>query len=1149
MLYCAPSPESTLPDLDLDKISAFIARWKGNSAGEMATAQSHFIDLCEALDVPRPSPQDAAEGSYRFEKGVAVVGPRGSAPSVERIDVYRKDHFIWENKQGSEVGDAHKGTARRGTNTWRVAMRAAFGQAKRYARHIDGRPPPFLVVCDVGHYFEIWANFSGQASEFDELLSRRIPFEDLSKPENADYLRKVMSAPQTLNPALVQTRVTREIAKELADLAKELERTGEPAGVVARFLMRCVFTMFAEDTELLPPKSFSGLLKGFLTNPMGLLSHLEHLWQLMDMGGFSLGLGRIARFNGGLFAGSCSVPLSPAAVTALSRAAERDWSQVEPTIFGTLVEQALGDRERHSLGAHFTPRPYIERVVRATVMEPLRDDWLTVRGEVQTLIGEGEPTEAARKKAIGVLQAFHAKLCQVRVLDPACGTGNFLYVTYDLLKDLEAEVLRAMADLGQKQEGLAGLQGATVSPAQLFGIERNSRAREIADLVLWIGHLQRTRKDRGSAAIGEPVLRELKNIEGRDAVLKWDGDPVPRLDKDGKVLTVWDMGSKLKVDAITGREVPDETLRVTLFDYPGARAAKWPEADFIVSNPPFIGNKRMRMALGDGYAEALRAAWPAVPAGVDLVMYWWERAATLTKAGKLRRFGLITTNSITQATNRAVIAPHLESGLSIFYAIADHPWVSDGAAVRIAMSVVGRSGEGAIRLGKVAREIENLEQEVPDVEVVDRTVDRIHPDLSGGADLSSCVMLKANDGLACPGVQLCGQGFLLQQVDIDKWPASEQRIVRPYLIGRALMRGGDVPMVIDTFGLDEETLRSGYPSAYSHLYDHVRPKRLISKLPALAQHWWEHERPRPLLRELLKGLPRYIATCRTAKHRVFTFLPAHALPETTIVVIASDSAAVLGTLQSRIHCLFSHNTGGFLGLGNDSRYQHKVTFYPFPMPDFDPHSSLAGRIGSTAEHLDGHRNKIAATNKKATITAQYNALTRAREAAAGGAPLTPAERTFHEAAQIGVLRSLHDDLDAAVAEAYGWPADLDDEEILTRLVALNRERAAEEATGLIRWLRPDFQAPAQGALVTTETDGEDEEAATPGGAVLPPFPGEPGPRLLALRDILRATDHPLTLAELRGRFADAKAKEVRDALDTITALGVAVVVGEGWALA
>ena len=240
-----------MPDLSMDKIRAFIDRWKGSSAGEMATAQQHFLELCEALDVPRPSPKDAADEVYRFEKGVSVVGPRGSAPSTERIDVYRRDHFVWENKQGSEAGDTHKGTARRGSNPWRLAMKRAFAQALRYARHLNERAPPFLVVCDVGYHFEVWANFSGQAHEFQEGVSRRIPIEELGKPDNADFLRKVMSDPQALNPALVQTRVTREIAVELAALAKELESTGEPAGVVARFLMRCVFTMALPDNACL----------------------------------------------------------------------------------------------------------------------------------------------------------------------------------------------------------------------------------------------------------------------------------------------------------------------------------------------------------------------------------------------------------------------------------------------------------------------------------------------------------------------------------------------------------------------------------------------------------------------------------------------------------------------------------------------------------------------------------------------------------------------------------------------------------------------------------------------------------------------------------------------------------------------------------
>lgn len=273
----------------------------------------------------------------------------------------------------------------------------------------------------------------------------------------------------------------------------------------------------------------------------------------------------------------------------------------------------------------------------------------------------------------------------MKILDPACGSGNFLYVALEHLKRLEGEVLDAAAGFGANL--LLDLSTHSVDPHQFLGIEVNPRAAAVAESVLWIGYLQWHFRTRGDSLPKEPVLKKFRNIEYRDAVLAWKGDPRPALDDDGNPRTRWD-GHTMKTSVITGEAIPDETAVVQTLEYPDAEPQVWPDADFIVGNPPFLGTRRMRLALGDGYVDALIRAYPEVAENADFVMYWWHKAAALVRSGKVRRFGLITTNSLRQSFNRRVVQPNLE-GMSLVFAIPDHPWVdaAGGAAVRIAMTV------------------------------------------------------------------------------------------------------------------------------------------------------------------------------------------------------------------------------------------------------------------------------------------------------------------------------------------------------------------------------------------------------------------------------------------------------------------------------
>jgi hypothetical protein len=536
-------------------------------------------------------------------------------------------------------------------------MLRARNQAEQYAKALPASDgwPPFLIVVDVGYSIELFADFSGTGKAyvpFPDSLNHRILLDQVEGPIIRDRLRAIWLDPLSLDPSRISARVTRDVAEYLAALARSLEQD-YPADVVTPFLMRCIFTFFAEDIHLLPRDSFSNLLASLREDLPNFKPMVESLWKTMDAGGFSTILRKdILRFNGGLFESTEALPLNRQQYAILSLAAAAEWKDVEPAIFGTLLERALDSRERHSLGAHYTPRAYVERLVIPAVVEPLRQDWADVQAAALTLERAGNTTDA-----IAVLSDFRKRLCSVEILDPACGSGNFLYVALEHLKRLEAEINDALTGLGETQQALHET-GLTVDPHQLKGIELNPRAAAITDLVLWIGYLQwyfRTWGD--STHPPEPVIKRFHNIEHRDALLSYD-KVEPAVDEQGNARTTWD-GTTTKKHPVTGEEVPDETARRPVLTYSNARRSEWPTADFIVGNPPFLGNWRMRGELGDGYTETLRSVYKEVPETADYVMYWWHRAAERVRAGQTRRFGFITTNSLRQTFQRRVMIPHL----------------------------------------------------------------------------------------------------------------------------------------------------------------------------------------------------------------------------------------------------------------------------------------------------------------------------------------------------------------------------------------------------------------------------------------------------------------------------------------------------------
>ncbi|MBX7527751.1 class I SAM-dependent DNA methyltransferase [Qipengyuania vesicularis] len=1153
-------------------LEKLIDEFEGSGGSEMANAQLFMERLTGALGVDQPSPaqEDTRHNDYVFERGVLFRHPNGST-TTGRIDCYKRDCFIWEAKQSAKRAKSREteqlelvgveapqklGHAKRGTKTWDKVMIAAKQQAEGYARALpdDHSYPPFIMVADVGNVIEVYADFSGQGrnyAHFPDRQSYQLSMADLLDPRVQDRLRAIWTDPHSLDPARISAEVTEDIARRLAKIAKSLERRYDPKDI-AEFLMRCLFTMFAEDVGLIEETEeekrtgigpFEAMLERMIDTPEYFPPALESLWTAMDKGDWSGDISRpLKRFNGSLFKTRTALKLEADDIRELWLAARKDWHEVEPAIFGTLLERALAAKERGKLGAHFTPRVYVERLVVPTIIEPLREDWAEVQQLAEDLTRAGK-----QEAALEAVRAFHHQLCTTRVLDPACGTGNFLYVSLELMKRLEGEVLDALEALGDDEARLL-LDGETVNPRQFYGLEINPRAVPIADLVLWIGFLKWQLRTTEAKHLPEPILHAYGNIRHQDALLAYDSMEMLR-DEEGKPLSRWD-GETMKLHPITGEEIPDTDAKMELYEYVNPCRVDWPKVEFIVGNPPFIGGKDMRAELGDGYAEAAWKVRKDVPGGADFVMHFWDEAATrlLAKPPKgakgenpLRRFGFITTNSITQTFSRRVVERHMNAKLplSLVYAIPDHPWLkaSDKAAVRIAMTVAVR-GERQGKLAEVVHE-SGLNTDTPEVRLeVDEG--KITSGLRLGADMSNVQALIANEQLSSPGVKLHGSGFIVSprtasSLGVHSNEGLNQHI-RPYRNGRDLASKPRGVMVIDLFGLKADEVQRRFPATYQYVVEHVKPERDQNNRATYRDNWWIFGEPRSDLRPALDRLERYIATIETAKHRFFQFLDQSILPDNMLVAVALSGANAVAVLSSRLHISWMLGTGGTLE--DRPRYNKTKCLDPFPFPALtDAHSATLEQLG---ERLDAFRKERLAEHDFLTMTDMYNVLERLRELEQGvGEPFSQKERDIHEAGLISVLKEIHDDIDREVFAAYGWEdlgarlvgrpgattpsqhksedQEAAEEELLTRLVALNKERAAEEKRGLVRWLRPEYQKPRLAHKVKGQDD-LDMELVEAGVVEERAWPAEEREQFATMRDVLAEAEAPLPAEALSALF-------------------------------
>ncbi len=1028
-------------------LDEFIAFWDGSAGGAERANYARFLEqLIGVLGLPPvpPGAKNTETPDYGYEARVSAATPHGTVANG-RVDLYKRGHFIVEAKQSHIPPATPTGNlalfdppatpqAPSGARYDKL-MREAFDQAKRYAAAVPPSHgwPPFIIVCDVGRAFEIYYDWSGigkNYSHFPDPATYRIALADLRHDWARDRLRAIWTDPRSIDPRLKAVEVTRNVARDLAEISQYLElaqrgrikdQPDHARSLVVEetslFVMRLLFCMFAEDVGLLPRDRFKDFLARCLPADWREAGHvnealfrrgLAELWTTMGRAGgdrYVLALEtEVRHFNGGLFADATVFPLDTNNVARLIAAAGADWTKVEPAIFGTLLEQALTPAERAKLGAHYTPRPYVERLVEATIMEPLRAEFAAL------------DTGADASTDPGPLTAFLARLQALRVLDPACGTGNFLYVAMELLLRLESDCIVAIEQRG-------GTAVSRIGPQQFHGLELNPRAAVIAELVLWIGWL-RWRMSHAEG-VGDPVLQRFDTIN---------------------------FGQHGGYDAVLARLPSGE------IDTVRPRPPAWPEADYIVGNPPFIGGKDLRARLGGDYAETLWKANPGVPKSADFVMQWWDRAAeVLTRPEtRLRRFGFVTTNSITQSFSRRVIGARL-SALHLVIAIPDHPWTlatRDAAAVRIAMTVA-EAGAGEGCLLEVVGE-HRLDTDAPQIEVR-RTTAVINADLSVGADVTAVRPLLANEGLCSPGVKLHGAGFIVMPTEaralgLGVRPGLEAHI-KPYRNGRDLLQRPRGAMVIDLYGVSERDARTRFPEVYAHLLTKVKPERDLNRRATYKTNWWIFGEPRGELRPALIGLARYIATVETATHRIFQFIAVDIVADNKNIIIASDDAFDLGVLMSSLHVQWSTIAGGWLGVGNDPVYVKSRCFDPFPFPDPTPAQRAA--IADLGEELDATRKAVQAEHPEITLTGLYNLVEKLK----AGTTLDLVEADTARRARAAIVLELHRCLDAAVAAAYGWPADLGAEQIVANLVALNAARAAEEAGGHVRWLRPDYQRP------------------------------------------------------------------------------------------
>lgn len=948
--------------------SQFIARWRENPLSERAGSQAFFLDLCALLGVEAPNDPD----NYCFERGATRTGAgHGWA------DVWKRGHFGWENKgPGGDLGSALK-------------------QLMTYALALDN--PPLLVVSNRA-VTQIHTHFTGRPSE-----THTIGLEEIGTPENLQKLCWLFTDPEKFRPGRTVQEITADAAGRFANIAQSMTGRGHEPQKVAHFLIQCLFCMFAEDIELLPKQLFERVLNKRGADTVKLSAALGELFRAMQGGGDFL-LEDIAWFNGGLFARIDLIELVPGEVEALRAASKMDWSAIEPAILGTLFERGLDPKIRAPLGANYTDPGTIMKLVNPVIVDPLAREWAQARERIGLLVAKyhegGRGSQTAWKEAQALFLGYLERLKGFRVLDPACGSGNFLYLSLRALKDLEHR-----ANLDAEALGLQRQLAIETGPANVLGIEINAYAAELARVTVWVGEIQWMLKN-GYDFRRNPILATLDHIEYRDALLNADGSE-----------------------------------------------AAWPKADVIVGNPPFLGDKMMRGELGGDYVERLRKCYEGrVPGGADLVTYWFEKGRAQIEAGSCERAGLVATNSIRGGANRKVL-DRITGTTRIFEAWSDEAWVNEGAAVRVSLlgfgAFSGAEHDEALTVRLDGRAVSTIH--------ADLTTGK-------GLDLTQAKPLAENVSTAFQGITKGGAfdipgAHARQWLSLpNPNGGSNAAVVRPWRNGMDVTQRPADKWIID-FAEYPEGEAALFEFPFAHVVKQVKPERALVIRERRRRIWWQFNETAPGMRAASKGLRRIIVTPEVAKHRIFIWLPASVVPDKNLVAVARADDATFGVLQSRFHELWALRTG--TSLEDRPRYTSSTTFETFPFPPgLTPRDTAAGApSGAIAERIASAAQRLNELRENWLNPAEWVDWVITPEEEKAGFPKRPVARPGHEAdlkqrtltklynARPAWLALAHQELDHAVAAAYGWSdysPEMPDEEILRRLLALNLERSCKD---------------------------------------------------------------------------------------------------------
>jgi type II restriction/modification system DNA methylase subunit YeeA len=1027
----------------------FKRKWARYSGKETAAYQEHFNDLCALLGQPSPAAADpTGSESFCFQKRVVKdaelfaledSGRVAEEPDADRergfADVWKKGCFAWEYKGKKKNLDA------------------AYQQLLRYRESLLN--PPLLVVCDFDRYV-VRTNFNGTVQETHKFTNANI-----DSPPVLHLLRAVFTEPEFLKPQRTTAEVTEKLAGQIAAVARSLQeresieladaKTRREHAVaqrknlrIARFLNRIVFCFFAEDTGLLPANLVTEIFKGGVNDPEHFSETLEELFATMATGG-RFGRDKIRHFNGHLFEEATVFQLDEKEISALATAGEADWQFIQPSIMGNLFERGLDPNQRAQIGAHYTSEEDIMTIVEPVLMAPLRREWSALKSSLASAFAKAKGSSADRAK----LTAFHSKLASITVLDPACGSGNFLYVSLKLLLDLEKEVIAFATQLGFAFK-------PRVSVQQLKAIELNAYAFELAQVAVQIGYLQ-WRRDNGFQNDEEPVLQVLDGFENKDALLKEIFRKAPKDLREARAeehIAVAPLGSdqfEIAEASDELREIGTNKRRKSSGEVRVYHERGWPHADVIVSNPPFLGTSRQWDELGRDYCESLQRIYgDRVPGAADLCCYWFAKASDAIEEEHCERAGLLATQAIRGGVNREVLNRIKKIG-DIFFAESDRDWILAGANVHVSMVGFDDGTE-------ITRVLDG------------HSVATINSNLTAHADVTKASTLAANLNIAFSGTKKSGD-FDVDDKIARAWllapnpngrPNSD--LLRPWLNGSAIVKRMPPRWIIDTRTNLTHDQFALYEAPYLHAACYVKPQRDKNKRAHRRLNWWLHAETCSGMREALRGFQRFLATPRVSKFRIFSWTDAIFLPDDGIYVFARDDDYFFGVLHSRFHEVWALKLG--TRLETRPRYTPTTSFETFPFPESTTKQKF--EISTAAKELNELReNWLNPSEWTMTKMLEFPGATDgpwsrfivdpdARGIGIVRYPVTePRESDSAKKLAKRTLTNLYNErptwlanahakLDRTVAHAYGFPVDLTDEQILERLLALNQQRIVDE---------------------------------------------------------------------------------------------------------